>query len=108
MFDKMKRRSMLGQVQNAASDAVDSTIQASVAANRFVDRIGDSHQQPPQPPHFINQHTSSLNHPGPAALASNMHSAADVLDGNRDGWNAFCNQESVHRKSLLLCLYCMS
>ena len=29
LYDKLKRRAMLGQVQDAASDAVDETIQAS-------------------------------------------------------------------------------
>jgi E3 ubiquitin-protein ligase CCNP1IP1 len=38
LYDKLKRRAMLGQVQNAASDAVDHTIQASVTASRYVDR----------------------------------------------------------------------
>src|ERR1700709_2316977 len=44
LYDKRKRQDMLGQVQNAASDAVDRTIQASVTANRFADAVGNQNQ----------------------------------------------------------------
>lgn len=50
LYDKLKRRAMLGQVQDAASDAVDYSIQASVDANRVVDSLDNQIQQPQQPP----------------------------------------------------------
>lgn len=52
LYDKLKRRAMLGQVQNAASDAVHHTIHASATANRYVDRTDSQNQHPPQPPLF--------------------------------------------------------
>jgi E3 ubiquitin-protein ligase CCNP1IP1 len=49
LYDKLKRRVMLGQVQNAASDAVDHTIHASVANNRSMDPTTGFDQRPQQP-----------------------------------------------------------
>ncbi|KAF4633541.1 hypothetical protein G7Y89_g4578 [Cudoniella acicularis] len=75
LYDKLKRRAMLGQVQNAASDAVDHTIQASVAANRFVDKVDHQGQRPPPPPLFANQQATDVqlagrmsNSMGPPAM----------------------------------------
>ncbi|KAH8602068.1 hypothetical protein B0O99DRAFT_561201, partial [Bisporella sp. PMI_857] len=55
LYDKLKRRTMLVHVQDAASDAVDHTIQASVEANRFCDSAGPLSHQPIQPPNFQSQ-----------------------------------------------------
>ncbi|KAI9723940.1 MAG: hypothetical protein M1812_000658 [Candelaria pacifica] len=47
LYDKLKRRTLLSQVQNAASEAVDQTIHSS--GDRFSDRAGkDSGRQYPQ------------------------------------------------------------
>ena len=53
LYDKLKRRALLGQAQDAIHDAMDDTIQASSAANRFVDRVGAQSQQ--SAPHSILQ-----------------------------------------------------
>lgn len=83
MFDKLKRRSMLGQVQSAASHAVDDTIQASVAAHRYADRVGDPGQRQPPPPLFAPQQTASQQHSGPTSNSHNVESRHRI-DGERD------------------------
>ncbi|TAQ85444.1 hypothetical protein B7494_g6222 [Chlorociboria aeruginascens] len=53
LYDKLKGRTMVGQVQNAASDAVDHTIQASAAGERLVDKNSSyfsNFQKPDMPP----------------------------------------------------------
>jgi E3 ubiquitin-protein ligase CCNP1IP1 len=70
LYDKLKRRDMLGQVQSAASDAVDHTIQASVNAGRYVDRGGNQNQghnqkeQQVQPIRFSGLQNIGIKHPG--------------------------------------------
>ncbi|EPE28458.1 hypothetical protein GLAREA_09579 [Glarea lozoyensis ATCC 20868] len=88
MFDKMKRRSMLGQVQDAASDAVENTIQASAAANRYVDRVNSQARQRPVPPLFPNQQGSSV--PNHGAGHTNMAPPTS----NRETWGGFSSQGS--------------
>lgn len=91
LYDKLKRRAMLGQVQNAASDAVDHTIQASVTANRLIDRLSDQNQQPSQPPLYQAagvQHSNA----SPVGRINTGHSRND--DGT---WGRFRSQESVQR-----------
>ncbi|TVY81257.1 E3 ubiquitin-protein ligase CCNB1IP1 [Lachnellula suecica] len=98
MYDKLKRRAMLGQVQNAASDAVDHTIQASVTANRFVDRMEDQHQRAPQAPLFSNQQPNSLHNQSTTDSGRNM-GPPNFRSGNgssgEGGWAGFSSQESV-------------
>lgn len=86
MFDKMKRRSMLGHVQNAASDAVEHSIQASVAANRYVDSV-DQTQRPPPPPLFTSQPQSNLQTQG----SGNPQNLAPQTMGT---WNGYDRQEA--------------
>lgn len=65
LYDKLKQREMLGQVQNAAYDAVDHSIQASVIANRVTDVVSNQNQRPPQPPLFstrVSPHRSMNIH----------------------------------------------
>jgi len=89
MFDKMKRRSMLGQVQDAASDAVEHTFQASAAANRYVDRVGNQGQQrAPPPPLFPGQQVSNTLNQGVAT--TNMGPPSS----NRETWGGFSSQGS--------------
>jgi E3 ubiquitin-protein ligase CCNP1IP1 len=92
MFDKMKRRTMLGQVQDAASDAVEHTIQASAAANRYVDRVDNqAHQRLPPPPLFSAQKGSStLNQ---ATGSTNMAPP----NATRETWGGFSSQVSNPR-----------
>ncbi|KAA8570938.1 hypothetical protein EYC84_000318 [Monilinia fructicola] len=65
LYDKMKRRSMLGQVQTAASNAVDDTIQATVTGNRFTDDMATDDHRPQQPSLYAHQQqTGGTNHTG--------------------------------------------
>jgi E3 ubiquitin-protein ligase CCNP1IP1 len=59
LYDKMKRRGMLDQVQTAASNAVDDTIQATTNGNRFTENPGTNDHRPPL---YANQQTGGLNH----------------------------------------------
>jgi E3 ubiquitin-protein ligase CCNP1IP1 len=94
LYDKLKRRTMLGQVQNAASDAVDHTIQESVNANRFVDRTGDLDQLPPPPPLFAEINTAGL-----LAGRANMQPQGNGR-GNESSWAGLGSQGSSHRKNI--------
>ena len=98
LYDKLKRRAMLGQVQNAASDAVDHTIQASVEASRFVDRVGNQNQRVP-PPLFSNSQSGGMQHP--QILPGNGSNVAPQIGRSvsSDGaWPGFSSHETVHRK----------
>lgn len=102
LYDKLKRRAMLGQVQNAALDAVDQNIQASVTANRFVDRVESQNHnhRPPPPPLFSNQQTTGLQHPGLVAENGPIGGAQIGRNGNgEDTWAGFSNRGSGQRKS---------
>jgi E3 ubiquitin-protein ligase CCNP1IP1 len=101
LHDKLKRRIMLGQVQNAALDAMDQNIQASVAANRFVDRIDSQNQTigPPPPPLFSNRQTSGMQYPGHATDSGPIGGAQIGRAGPRDDtWAGFSSQGSGQRK----------
>lgn len=97
LYDKLKRRAMLGQVQNAASDAVDHNIQASVTANRYVDRLDEQNHHPP-PPHFTNQQSMSLQNSGPPDDGRNMGppSFRAGSSGGND-WAGYSSRESIQR-----------
>ena len=97
LYDKLKRRAMLGQVQNAASDAVDHTIQASVTANRYVDRLDEQTQRPPQPPLFADQQSTSLQNQGAPGIGRSMGPPSFRGSNGDNGWAGFSSQESVQR-----------
>jgi len=97
LYDKLKRRAMLGQVQNAASDAVDHTIQASATANRYVDRLDEQNQRP-QAPVFSNQQSDALHIQANTDAGGNM-GPPNFRGGNGEiGWAGFSSQESIQRK----------
>ncbi|QSZ34318.1 hypothetical protein DSL72_005909 [Monilinia vaccinii-corymbosi] len=64
LYDKMKRRGMLGQVQTAASNAVDDTIQATVTGNRFTDNMGTDNHRTQQPSLYEQQQASGMYNTG--------------------------------------------
>ena len=107
LYDKLKRRAMLGQVQNAASDAVDQNIQASVTASRFVDRVENQTQnhRPPPSPLFSNQQTSGMQIPGVVSGSGLVGGAQIGRNGTgEDTWAGFVSQGSVQRMfTELLC-----
>jgi E3 ubiquitin-protein ligase CCNP1IP1 len=97
LYDKLKRRAMLGQVQNAASDAVDHSIQASVTANRYVDILDEQNQRPPQPPLFANQQSASLQNQGAPDTGRNTSPPSFRGSNGDNGWAGFSSQDSVQR-----------
>ncbi len=99
LYDKLKRRAMLGQVQNAASDAVDYTIQASVAGNRFNDQISNGNQRQRQPPLFSAEqghHMQSTE----LEINDNVLSETTNLEKNisNEGWKAITNHGNIQRQ----------
>jgi E3 ubiquitin-protein ligase CCNP1IP1 len=96
LYDKLKQRAMLGQVQNAAYDAVDHSIQASVTAQQIADRV-DGQTQRPQPPLFSHMQDAGahLRHPSP----NSSKSVAHLIGHNGTGdWARFrSSQESTAR-----------
>jgi E3 ubiquitin-protein ligase CCNP1IP1 len=103
LYDKLKRRAMLGQVQDAASDAVDDTIQASSTANRFVDRVGAQNQRPASTSMFQGGQNSRVQALGLGQnIGLNMGPPQINKSGNADGaWSRFSspgNQGNVQRK----------
>ncbi|POS88162.1 hypothetical protein EPUL_000322 [Erysiphe pulchra] len=62
LYDKLKRRTLLGHVQDAASEAVEQTIQNSLTVNRYVDASNNQNINIPPPSLFSsNQPRSMLN-----------------------------------------------
>jgi len=100
LYDKLKRKEMLGQVQDAAADAVDDTVQASIAGNRFIDRLGNQNSRPSNPPQFsiqqgnfgMQQHTNSEFTMGPpTSINGNGH--------NQNAWSRFGSHGSNSREN---------
>lgn len=102
LYDKLKRRAMMGQVQEAAQDAVDHTIQVSVAGNNLTDGVGNDLQRHP-PPLFSNQQTGNMrplnlhNHGGTNNTTQSGRGGAST-----SGWAGFSSQGSVQRRSSLI------
>ncbi|PVH80378.1 hypothetical protein DL98DRAFT_459741 [Cadophora sp. DSE1049] len=99
LYDKLKRRAMLGQVQDAASDEVDNAIQASVSANHFVDKVGNKTMRPPPPPLFSGQQNTGVHRTGASGasgIASGMN-APQMARGGESGWAGFSSQASSNQ-----------
>jgi len=96
MLDRSKRNEMLGQVQTAASDAVEESIEASVMANRLSKRGGQPNQRPPQPSRFPEPQSGSMQHTGivPSNLSSNMVPATRRNENEQHNWAGFSSQGS--------------
>lgn len=100
LYDKLKRRAMIGEVQNAALDAVDQNIQASVTVNRFVDRVDNQNQnlRPPPPPLFSNQQTSGMQRLGLVTDNGPIGGAQVGRGGHgEDTWAGFSSQGSAQQ-----------
>jgi E3 ubiquitin-protein ligase CCNP1IP1 len=93
LYDKMKRQAMLGQVQEAALDAADHTIQASVTANRYTDRLGSEKQRPP-PPLFTDQRPINNQRSNPAHSSTHNTLESGVGGASTRGWAGFSSQGS--------------
>ena len=87
LYDKLKRKAMLGQMQDAASEAIDSTIQAATAAATGTG-LGDlAHQWPDGQQTNISQgDRQHLDNPDYRSINNNLSQVPfdDLRDG---GWN---------------------
>ncbi|KAM3067213.1 hypothetical protein ACMFMG_005419 [Clarireedia jacksonii] len=89
LYDKMKRRGMLDQVQNAASDAVDDTIQATVAGGGFANSDNGHHPRP-QAALYTNQQ-NRLSHQSGGFKNTSMQPPEAPRRRSSD-WPAFSSQ----------------
>ncbi|CZT07144.1 related to lactose regulatory protein [Rhynchosporium graminicola] len=93
LYDKLKRRSMLSQVQDAASDEVDNAIQASVSTNHFVDK-GNLSMRPP-PPLFSGHPSAPMQRMGATSHAG--MGPPHIRRSEDAGWNAFSSQSNSNQ-----------
>jgi E3 ubiquitin-protein ligase CCNP1IP1 len=99
LYDKMKRRGMLDQVQNAASNAVDDTIQATVAGGGSANSDDGRHLRP-QPGLFANQQNSASHNSGGFKNTSMQPPQAPR---RRSGdWQAFNSQMNNGKENPIL------
>ena len=101
LYDKLKRRALLDQVQDAAHDAVDDSIHASSVANRFVDRVGAQNQRPASNPVFQSANPGGIQNPG-SNFSTGVHMGPPPTNrGGNSGstWSGFNSQEREPRMS---------
>ncbi|KAG0652849.1 RING-type E3 ubiquitin transferase CCNB1IP1 [Hyphodiscus hymeniophilus] len=97
LYDKLKRRALLGQVQDAAHDAVDDTLQASTTADRFVDRVGAQNQYHTSHPIHQGAQSGGMQSPGPG-LNTGQHMGPPQFNrgGNTERtWPGFSSQDAI-------------
>ncbi|OBT95573.2 hypothetical protein VE01_05991 [Pseudogymnoascus verrucosus] len=90
LYDKLKRRDQMSQVQNAASDAVDQTIQGSATANGYSDHFRKANDPPFRPPVFPSLQGNSMG-PPPVPTSMPLPSVAGRT-GLSNGWIGFTSQ----------------
>jgi E3 ubiquitin-protein ligase CCNP1IP1 len=98
LYDKLKRREMLGQLQDAAGDTAAHTSQVSATANRFVDRQGNQNQRPNQtvqPPHLFNAQSSGVLQAG---VPRTMDPSGVRAGASERTWAGFSSQGGSQRK----------
>lgn len=98
LYDKLKRRAMLGQVQNAALDAVDHSIQASIIAQRFVDHNQTTNMRPPPPPLFPNQQSNGARPTGIGSRPPSIVGGQTGRSAAEENWAGFSSEGSAQRK----------
>ncbi|ELR03773.1 hypothetical protein VC83_05604 [Pseudogymnoascus destructans] len=90
LYDKLKRRDQMNQVQNAASDAVDQTIQGSATANGYSDHFRKANDPPLRSPVFPSLQGNSM---GPPPVPTSMPlSGVAGRTGLSNGWIGFTSQ----------------
>lgn len=97
LYDRLKRRALLGQVQEAASDAVDFHIQASASANRFDDRFAGTDQRQRSAPTFPDARSSSTHTSLDSAVGGEMARSGSNQIPSGIGvvaWNNLSGQEA--------------
>jgi hypothetical protein len=89
LYDKLKRKAMLGHVKDAAFEAATDTIQASVMANHYADLSNEASARPPIPPLFRAQPTGIINTAGYGG--NTLMGPPPVIPnrGNGGNWNSF-------------------
>ncbi|KFY11045.1 hypothetical protein V492_04708 [Pseudogymnoascus sp. VKM F-4246] len=96
LYDKLKRRDQMSQVQNAASDAVDQTIQGPAAANGYSDHFRRANEPPLRSPIFASLQGNSMAPPpvptsmpqsGMAGRTGLSHGVAQTPSSNRQRLN---------------------
>ncbi len=99
LYDKLKRRVMLGQVQNAASDAVDHTIHASASSNHLMDPKSGFDQRPRQSLLFSEPQGNMRVQSGFAKDGGNLPSMPPPVarSAMNEGWNGSSSQENNQR-----------
>lgn len=99
LYDKLKRRVMLSQVQNAASDAVDHTIHTSAVSNRFIGPATGFDRRPRQSPLFTEPQGNMMRQPGIANDSANLLSMPPPFARSAmvEGWNGPSSQNDNQR-----------
>ncbi|KAG9245058.1 cyclin B1 interacting protein-like protein 1 [Calycina marina] len=94
MYDRSKRKDMLDQMEHAASDAADNTVEESLRANRYGAGNNDQSQVPMQPPRFQAQQPRAMQHPSLAATALNSRMVSPVRRpiNEQSNWAGFSSQ----------------
>ncbi|KAI9787420.1 MAG: hypothetical protein M1835_002687 [Candelina submexicana] len=109
LYDKLKRRTLLSQVQNAASDTVDQAIHSS-SGNRFSDRLGNNperqyteflNERPTFNPHQTTDSEGSGGGRGRrASMAPPLHGWAKYADQGFSSQNEPLATPTQHRERL--------
>lgn len=85
LYDKLKRKAMLGQIQDAASDAVDTTLQnAAASGTSYADQIESQglYEHQMETPYRGARYSDRADHQGPVANIPR----APVPDIREDAW----------------------
>jgi hypothetical protein len=90
LYDKLKRRDQMSQVQNAATDAVDQTIQGSATANGYSDHFRKANDPPFRSPVFPSLQGNSMG-PPPVPTSMPLPGVAGRT-GLSNGWIGFTSQ----------------
>ena len=100
LYDKLKRRAMLGQVKNAAFDAVDHTIQASAVNNRFIEQTPSSDPSLRRQPLSTNLQGNAMQTPRFNTNAGNLPSMPPPVAraGTTEGRSSYSSQENNGHK----------
>ena len=100
LYDKLKCKGQMGQIQEAAMDAADHTIQASFMANHYTNRVGNDTQRVPPPPLFTAP--PSNRRPNIPQNITNITSQTSRVGAPTHGWAGFSSQGSSQREKSLL------
>ena len=96
-YDKLKRSTMLGQVQNAAFDAVEQAVQASATVERFTDRLENSRPEP----NMYHQQMGGIQNSSAARGGTTM-GPPPIRRSSGDHWAGLSSQGNMHRMRMAL------